>query len=178
MFIKTKYFNFFISYSFTLVVSGKIYFAQLNQQSRAGTVRSHMFLGPLTRSRLKKYKKPEPLRKKVRSRSRLEKKQGAGAGAAKKLSGSPPLVTLKIFYQIHVSDLSGFEEVTSMFSDPMKKLKEIFKACNFQETNKLGIIYHLQFNILVCFQRILPKYIQFILCKYYLPLLLLTEHKN
>jgi len=35
------------------------------------------------------------------------------------------------------------KEVTSMFSDPMKKLKEIFKACNFQETNKLGYINHL-----------------------------------
>ena len=37
---------------------------------------------------------PEPLEKKTRSRSRLEKK--SGAGAAKKLAGSPALIVIFI----------------------------------------------------------------------------------
>ena len=40
--------------------------------------------------RFKKNQEPEPLGKKIRSRSRLKKKSGAGAG--KKFAGSPALI--------------------------------------------------------------------------------------
>ena len=42
----------------------------------------------------KQESEPEPLGKKIRSRSRLKKKSGARAGAAKKFAGSPALVKM------------------------------------------------------------------------------------
>ena len=51
------------------------------------------FLDPLSRSRSRSKKIPEPLGKKIRSRSRLGEK--SGAGAVKKFAGSPALLKLK-----------------------------------------------------------------------------------
>ena len=73
---------------------GKVYFAKLNQKSGAGAV----FFAPWSRSRSKNIpgagaawennQEPEPLDKKVKT----------GAGAAKKLAGSPALHIMIIYH--------------------------------------------------------------------------------
>ena len=88
---------FYIFLQFNLTsLRGKEYFAKLNQKSGAGAGQSRVFLAPWSRSRSKKiagagatWEKNQELEPKL-----LEKKSGAvaGAGAAKKFTGSPALI--------------------------------------------------------------------------------------
>ena len=71
------FYLFYISFSFTLLVCGAIFFDKLNHQLSAGAARSRMFLAPWSRSHFKKNTRSRSrLKKEIRSRSRsrLEKK--------------------------------------------------------------------------------------------------------
>ena len=82
-------FIFFLQFYLTSL-RGKEYFAKEPEQEPG-------VFGPLEQEpeplvKIYKEPEPEPLGKKIKSRSRLQKKSGARAGAAKKFAGSPALV--------------------------------------------------------------------------------------
>ena len=80
---------FYIFLQFYLTsLRGKEYFARSRRRSEPGVFGP---LEPEPEPLEKKYQEPEPLGKTIRSRSRLKKKSGGGAGAAKKFAGSPAL---------------------------------------------------------------------------------------
>ena len=68
------------------ILRGKEYFAKEPEPGVFG------HLEPERGAARKKYKEPEPLGEKIRSRSRSRLKKNSGAGAAKKFAGSPALL--------------------------------------------------------------------------------------
>ena len=82
-------------FNFTLIVCGERYILRNLTKSQE----AEPFFLPLGAEAARKiYQEPEPLGKTIRSQSRLIKKSGAGAGAAKKLAGSPALHIMIIYH--------------------------------------------------------------------------------